>query len=202
MLSGLEQLSLHQSAAAAQSTFKHHSWISKGSSIQEKLWGSYNQLGTWKWHEIKTPPEVLCWHFSLWSHDICWPWKIGKVIQYHTGVCWVVFIPSANVMCSLWKRDMPLILPQKYQLSVLSKISSHMSASAKTYFHKSVSRKTSHETTESPKKQEISTSFLFLVITWNNATTMHFMSILILCVWGHVCFTIFESKGSVWHFRW
>jgi hypothetical protein len=42
--------------------------------------------------------------------------------------------------------------PEKHHLPVLSKTSSHAFASAKTSFYKTVSRKTSHDTTESPKK--------------------------------------------------
>ena len=49
-------------------------------------------------------------------------------------------------------------LPEKHHVSVLSKMSSHMSTSAKTPFHKTVSRKTSHDTTKSPPKPEISSS--------------------------------------------
>jgi hypothetical protein len=45
----------------------------------------------------------------------------------------------------------------KHHMSVLSKRSSSVSASAETSSHKTVSRKTSHDT-ESPKKSDISTS--------------------------------------------
>jgi hypothetical protein len=68
-------------------------------------------------------------------------------------------------MCSvkvsaLAKYHIPLSrqLPEKHHVSLLSKISSLMSASAKTSSHKTVSRKTSHDTTELPKKPEISAS--------------------------------------------
>jgi hypothetical protein len=69
-------------------------------------------------------------------------------------VCWVVFIHFPNIRCSLnvysRKTSLPLSrrLPEKCHLSILSKTSSQ----------KTVSRKTSHDTTESPKKPEIPTS--------------------------------------------
>ena len=99
--------------------------------------------------------------------------KSGKVCQYHTAlstVCWFILIPFPNIMCSvkvsaLAKYHIPLSrqLPEKHHVSLLSKISSLMSASAKTSSHKTVSRKTSHDTIESPRKQkfplQISNSF-------------------------------------------
>jgi hypothetical protein len=58
------------------------------------------------------------------------------------------------------KYHMPFsrLLPEKHHVSVLSQISSHMSASAKTSSHKTFSRKALHDTTEFAKKPEISTS--------------------------------------------
>jgi hypothetical protein len=55
---------------------------------------------------------------------------------------------------SLAKLHMPLFrqLPEKHHVSVLSKISSSVSISAKTSSHKTVSRKISLDTTELPKK--------------------------------------------------
>jgi hypothetical protein len=44
---------------------------------------------------------------------------------------------------------------KKNTMTVISKTSSPTSASAKTSFHKKVSRKTLHDITESPKKPEI-----------------------------------------------
>jgi hypothetical protein len=43
-------------------------------------------------------------------------------------------------------------------MSLLSKTSFHVSSLAKTPSYKTISRKTSHDTTESPKELEISTS--------------------------------------------
>ena len=88
--------------------------------------------------------------------------------QYHTvssTVCWVIFIPFPNIMCSvkhlLWQNiicPFSRLLPEKHHVSVLKKASSHASASAKTSFHKTASRKTSPVQLKSPKIPEISTS--------------------------------------------
>ena len=80
-------------------------------------------------------------HFSLRSHDKRWPaeWQGEPVPHSVTQYRWVVFIPFPNIKCS---RKCPLKqnstcsfprqLPEKHHVSVLSKTSSHMSASAKT----------------------------------------------------------------------
>jgi hypothetical protein len=61
------------------------------------------------------------------------------------------------------KHHMPFIrqLPEKHLVCVvvLSETSSHVSALIKHPLHKTVSRKTSHDTTEPPKKSEIPTSY-------------------------------------------
>jgi hypothetical protein len=64
--------------------------------------------------------------------------------------------PFPNIMCPFtcpFTRE----LPEKHHMSVLNKTPSHMSASAQ-HPHETVSRKTTHDTTESPKTPENFTS--------------------------------------------
>jgi hypothetical protein len=94
--------------------------------------------------------------------------KEGKANQYHTAsstVCYVIFTPFPNAICSLkWPLYENITCsfsrqhPEKHHVSVRSKTSSHVTGSAKTSFHKIVSRKTSHDAAESQKKPKNSTS--------------------------------------------
>jgi hypothetical protein len=72
-----------------------------------------------------------------------------------------MFIPFPNIRCPLYQNitcSFPRLLSEEHQLSDLGKMLSHVSASVETSSHNTVSRKTSHDTTESPKKPEMSTS--------------------------------------------
>jgi hypothetical protein len=64
--------------------------------------------------------------------------------------------------------------PEKCHMSALGKTFFLMSALVKPSSQKTVSRKTSHDTTETPKKQEISTSFPDIA-TFQTAICIHIL---------------------------
>ena len=94
------------SAAVAWFTCKHHSWMSNGSLFNPEETSRLCQLAQ-VWGTGKKPLEhhqKFFGGFFLWSHYKRWPAKSGKANQYHTAsstVCWVIFIPFPNIMCSL-----------------------------------------------------------------------------------------------------
>ena len=83
------------------------------------------------------------------------------------------------------------IASKKHNMSVLSKTCSHVSASAQTYSHKTISRKTSHDTTDSLNKPDITTSLTPL----GSPLTSTYMQWHIVCV--HTCICMYTYTPYV-----
>ena len=104
--------------------------------------GSHDQQWSAKNHTVNQYHTVLLVKTSI-SKAQQWPAKNGKEYQYRRAlstVCWVILIPFPNIMCSLRQPRQQNItcpfsrlLPEKHGVSVLSKISFHMSALAKNF---------------------------------------------------------------------
>jgi len=115
-------------------------------------------MGTESQEVAEIPWEVFLAHFSLQSHR--WrPVKHSLQGEPMRGppltVCGVLFIFFLNTMCPLKPLlQQNIICPQTclLQQNILSGVCCNKPSS-----HKRASRKTSHDTTESPKEPEIST---------------------------------------------
>ena len=138
----------------AQSTRKHHSRISSSRSILKKPSDANLPKSTAvarsQWNIMRSSLV----HFSLQNHQR----KQGKSMPQHCPLSVGLYLypfQTSRVLsrvCSKQNITYPFSrqLPLKHHVSVLSKISSH----------KTISRKTAHDSVESPKKPEIPTSLL------------------------------------------
>lgn len=111
--------------------------------------------------------------FSLWSHN---KWRLAKKARWSNAressvVCWVILILFPNIVCSFkhpLHQNIKCPSPDSFTMCLFSakhplmylleqNILPYVCLS-KTFSHKTISRKTTHDTTGSPTKPEISTS--------------------------------------------
>lgn len=139
---------------------KHQTQINSRSLFQKKAQGSAHQQSVEAarniWNTARRP--LVC--FSLWSHDKWRSVKRSKLNQCQSIISeaqgqWSPVRTSKGLQGEPMQEHRPVY----WVISMLFPTITYLSrvCSSKTSSYKTVSRKTSHDTTEPPKKPELST---------------------------------------------